>query len=129
MRRKFLIILLFMALSVVGLVSCGGEGADPAAAVEAYLEAKAVGDEAALGALLCAEQEVNLQREAHTFDSVTGVELVDMACTYPGSGDIVACDGKFVALYGSEATEFPLVSYRVVQEDGQWKWCGEGAAP
>lgn len=129
MRRIYPTILLLLALSVAGLASCGGSGADPAAAVEAYLEAKAVGDEAALGALLCAEQEVNLQREAHTFDSVTGVELVDMACTYPGSGDIVSCDGKFVALYGSEETEFPLVSYRVAQEDGQWKWCGEGAAP
>ncbi|MCA9987360.1 MAG: hypothetical protein KDE59_23795 [Anaerolineales bacterium] len=128
MRRNYLVILLSMVVIVAGLASCGGAD-DPAATVEAYLEAKATGDEAALGALLCSEQEVNLQREVHTFDSVTGVELVDMACSYPGSGDIVSCDGKFVALYGSEETEFPLVSYRVVQEDGQWKWCGEGAAP
>ena len=127
MRRKILIMLLSTAFLAVGLVSCGRDD-DPAAAVEAYLEAKAAGDEAALGALLCAEQEVNLQREAHTFDSVTDVDLVDMACSYPGSGDTVSCDGKFVALYGSEETEFALVSYRVVQEDGQWKWCGEGAA-
>ena len=129
MRRKFLVVILLMAFVLVGLASCGSGADDPAAAVEAYLEAKAAGDEAALGALLCAEQEVNLQREAHTFDSVTGVELVDMACSYPGSGDIVTCDGKFVALYGSEETEFPLVSYRVVSEDGQWRWCGEGVAP
>ena len=34
-------------------------------------------------------------------------------------------DGRIVALYGTEETEFPLVSYRVVEEDGEWKWCGE----
>ena len=118
---------LMMVLLGAMLVACGGGGDDPVAAVESYLQAKAESDEATLGALLCSAQEANLQREANTFASVTGVELVDMACTYPGDGDIVSCTGKFVALYGSEETEFPLVSYRVVEEDGQWKWCGEGA--
>ena len=125
MKKIFLLSLLLIMIS---LVACGGGGDDPAAAVESYLQAKAEGDEATLGALICSAQEANLEREARTFASVSGVELVDMACSYPGSGDIVACSGKFVALYGSEETEFPLVSYRVVEEDGQWKWCGEGAS-
>ena len=122
-------VLVLIGMAILILVGCGGSaGDDPAAAVESYLRAKAAGDEATLGALICAAQESNLQREAHTFDSVTGVELVDMACSYPGDGNIVSCSGKFVALYGSEETEFPLVSYRVTEEDGQWKWCGEGSS-
>ena len=125
MKAMFSICIVLLGATI--LMACGG-GNDPAASVESYLQAKAEGDEATLGALICSEQEVNLQREAHTFDSVTGVELVDMACSYPGEGNIVSCDGKFVALYGSEETEFPLVSYKVVEEDGQWKWCGEGSS-
>jgi hypothetical protein len=38
---------------------------------------------------------------------------------------VVDCQGKIVALYGAEQTEFPLGAYRIVLEDGQWKWCGE----
>ena len=127
LHLKPILSLCVVLLGLTFLAGCGG-GTDPAASVESYLQAKAEGDEATLGALICSEQEVNLQREAHTFDSVTGVELVDMACSYPGEGNIVSCDGKFVALYGSEETEFPLVSYKVVEEDGQWKWCGEGSS-
>ena len=48
-----------------------------------------------------------------------------MACTRQGDSDVVACTGKIVATYGTENTDFPLVSYKVVQEDGAWKWCGE----
>jgi hypothetical protein len=52
-----------------------------------------------------------------------------MKCQRLDDSDIVQCDGKIVATYGTEDTEFPLTSYRVVQEDGEWKWCGEAPAP
>jgi hypothetical protein len=47
-----------------------------------------------------------------------------MQCTSL-DGSKVKCDGKITAQYGNEKNEFPLVTYRVVQEDGEWKWCGE----
>ena len=122
---KTVLILLLMSLA---LVACGGEG-DPAQTVESYLQAKVAGDREQIQANLCSEMESFLEREVHTFDSVAGVELDGMACQRVGESDVVSCDGRIVALYGAEETEFPLVSYRVIQEDGEWKWCGEAAAP
>jgi hypothetical protein len=92
--------------------------------VEKYLEAKIKGDEATLRALMCAAMEKNLTMEATTFLGTSGVELQDMACRFDGVGK-VTCTGKIVADYGQEKNEFPLGTYSVVQEDGEWKYCGE----
>lgn len=129
--RKLLTILLFLALVALP-AACGGNGAsgggDPAAAVERYLTAKVESDGDTIRALLCSEMEAVLERELRTFESVTGAELEDMACAAdPAAGDKarVACTGRIVALYGTEETVFPLAAYRVVREDGEWRWCGE----
>ena len=66
------------------------------------------------------------------FDARVGFEgkdvsIEDMACTSTEGSDIVQCTGQIVANYGAEDTSFPLSSYRVVQEDGEWKWCGEAS--
>jgi hypothetical protein len=122
---KTVLVLLLLALL---LAACGGEG-DPAETVERYLQAKVDSDRDQIQANLCAEMEAMLEREVRTFESVSGVELEDMACRQVDDSDVVSCDGRIVALYGAEETEFPLVAYRVVQEDGQWKWCGEAAVP
>lgn len=66
-----------------------------------------------------------LEREARSFDSVSGVEIEGMACTFEEATNTVRCNGTIVAMYGTEQTEFPLSAYRVVQEDGEWRWCGE----
>ena len=117
---------LIAIVAAITLVACGnGGGGDPADTVERYMEAKVAGDAEAIRGLLCSEMEVHLERESRTFDSVSGVELDGMACQQDGQSTTVRCQGKIVALYGTEETEFPLVSYRVVQEDGEWKWCGE----
>ena len=118
-------LLVFLTLTAV-LAACAGNGSgdDPAAAVETYLQAKVAGDGDTIQALLCSEQEQNLAREQQTFSSVAEAHLEGMACTDAGNGR-VTCDGKIVALYGTEETEFPLTNYRVVNEDGEWKWCGE----
>ncbi len=120
---------LFLLLFVVLLVACSGGEGDPAETVESYLQAKVESDRQLIQANLCSEMESLLERESRTFESVSGVELEDMACQRVGDTDVVSCDGRIVALYGAEETEFPLVSYRVVQEDGEWKWCGEAPAP
>ena len=118
-------VILFLLLNLTA-AACGsaGEG-DPADTVESYLQAKVDGDKEALGSLLCSEMEAKLERESRTFESVSDVSIDGMACERVADSDSVRCEGKIVALYGAEETEFILASYRVVQEDGEWKWCGE----
>ncbi len=110
---------------ILALTACAvGGSSDPAKTVEKYLQAKVKGDAATLRSLLCAKMEAQLQQETTTFTGVTGVGIEGMACKQDGE-DRVSCQGKIVALYGKETMDFPLVAYRVVKEDGEWKWCGE----
>ncbi|MBK8935167.1 MAG: hypothetical protein IPM76_23200 [Chloroflexi bacterium] len=127
MNIRLIVFLLFVSGGLLLLAACGGDNGagDPAQTVEQYLQAKADGDADTIRALLCADMEQFLERESRTFDSVSGVHIDGMVCTRDGSSDVVRCEGKIVATYGTEDTEFPLTSYRVVQEDGEWKWCGE----
>ena len=118
---------ILLSLLLIILAACAGAAAgDPAQTVESYLQAKADGDAATIQQLLCSEMESVLEREARAFESVSGVHIEGMACTDDGEGK-VSCAGKIVATYGTEDTEFPLTAYRVVQEDGEWKWCGESS--
>ncbi len=116
------------------LAACGGggtpssapatTGGDAAKAVEAYLTAKVKVDQEGVRKLLCSEKEKDFQTEATTFLGVTEPKLEGMKCALAGDNK-VKCEGKITAQYGTETNEFPLVTYRVVQEDGEWKWCGE----
>jgi hypothetical protein len=133
-----IILLVSIAGLMLILTSCGGgadgnggdrtTNSDPAArAVERYLTAKVASDDAALRTLLCSAMEADLPREAASFDSVDA-RIEGMACQSASStadGTVVRCEGKIVATYGTEDEDFPLISYRAVQEDGDWKWCGE----
>lgn len=116
---------LFLGLIIILAACASGGTGDPAQTVEKYLSAKVEGDTAALQTLLCSAMEGDLERESKTFESVSDVNIEGMVCEREGESDTVRCSGKIVALYGAEETEFPLTSYRVVQEDGEWKWCGE----
>jgi hypothetical protein len=89
------------------------------------LQAKVSGDADTVRALLCAAKEANLEAELRTFAIAEGVKIEEMACQRVGESDVVQCNGRIVALYGTEENIFPLVSYRVVEEDGEWKYCGE----
>ena len=115
---------LITCLLALVLVACAGAG-DPAETVESYMQAKVDGDADEIRALLCSEMEADLERESRTFDSVTGVTIENMSCQRQNDSEVVSCQGEIVALYGNEETVFPLVSYRVTEEDGEWKWCGE----
>jgi len=117
-------ILLLTAVTLTA-VACGGATSDPAPIVEQYITAKASSDETTIRALICSEMEANISMEALTFDGIEGVEIEDMSCQQRNGSEVVACSGRITALYGSEISEFPLENYRVVQEDGDWKWCGE----
>ena len=109
---------------IIGIAACStpAEQTDPSDTVIQYMQAKIDGDKDTLASLLCADLESTLTREAQSFATVDAV-LQDATCTSEGDG--VTCTGAIVADYGGEDTEFPLTSYRVVQEDGRWKWCGE----
>src|SRR5512143_4305826 len=132
--------ILAIILTALVLTACGGgtqgsaptgapiggdAGGDAAAkAVEAYLTAKVKVDQAAVRKLLCSDKEKDAETEATTFLGVSEPKIEGMQCTSIGDNK-VKCDGKITAQYGAETNEFPLVTYRVVQEDGEWKWCGE----
>lgn len=133
-RFTFLTVLLI----VLTLVACGGGDTSgnspaqdrPARAVESYLESKVTGDQQGIRAGLCSEMEAVLERELRTFESVSNATIENMSCAAndpaADTETIVRCTGRIVALYGTEQTTFPLTSYRAVNEDGEWKWCGEG---
>jgi hypothetical protein len=117
---------LLLLLSLLFLVGCasGDAGAgDPVRVVERYLTAKVAGDGDTVRALLCSAMEADAGREATAFSAIEA-RIDNMQCAR-GEGDSVTCTGTIIALYGTEETTFPLGSYTVVQEDGEWKWCGE----
>ncbi len=120
MRKLF-----YLLIGLLLLAACGGAG-DPAPMVENYLRAKVAGDADTVRALLCSAKEADLEAELRTYAIAEGVKIEEMACQRVGESDVVQCNGRVVALYGTEENIFPLASYRVVQEDGEWKYCGEG---
>ena len=117
--------LLLLLPALLLLAACASQAGDPAQVVEQYLQAKVDGDAARIRDLLCLPMQADLDREAASFASVTDVRIENMTCSYSAGSDIVQCSGDIVALYGTEDTHFPLTNYQVVQEDGEWKWCGE----
>lgn len=139
---KFALILLIALLSAAltgcdsGMPAAGTPAASPTAesapddaaarAVESYLTAKIAGDETTIRALLCSDMEADLPREVTAFSTVSDARIDDMVCTVNAGGATVTCTGAIVATYGLQDETFPLSTYRVVQEDGEWKWCGEG---
>ncbi len=118
-RTSYLIPLVLLTLA-----ACAGNSADPADTVEQYITAKVAGDRDALQRLLCSNMEADLEREAM---SVNGVDATveNMSCARDGDANTVTCSGAIVAVYAGENREFPLSTYNVVEEDGEWKWCGE----
>ena len=119
-----IVLLLPMLLLVSACTSAdGADSASAVDAVESYLEAKVSSDEDTIRNLICSELESTIEREVASFASVES-SLEDMSCT--SNGNSVTCTGQIVAVYGTENREFPLSTYQVVQEDGEWRWCGEG---
>lgn len=121
--QKFLMKqLLLLSFLLLTLAACGDVAGDPSDTVEQYLEARVSGDSETLGQLLCSEMESQLTRETVSFANIEA-RLEGVSCS--ANGEIVTCEGKIVATYGTEDRDLLLSSYRVVQEDGEWRWCGE----
>jgi len=118
-------VILIGMLLVLAACATGGAGGDPADTVERYLQAKIEGNRDTLQGLICAEMEADLDREAASFSGVEA-RLEGLDCTHNADANTVTCTGEIVATYGGEDRSFPLSTYNVVQEGGEWKWCGEG---
>lgn len=88
-----------------------------------YLTAKTNGDEAGIRQFLCSDLEDQISRELNSFANLSA-QLEDATCT-ANEDSSVTCTGQIVIDYGGEARSFPLGSYQMVEEDGDWKWCGE----
>jgi hypothetical protein len=130
-RNRFIVIpvhRLFLVLSMIVLVAACSQTSDPGAAMVKYLEARAAADANAIRGLSCAAWESQAAMQADSFRSMNA-ELQDVTCQQSGTdGDatLVTCDGKIVTSYNGENREWALGTYRMVQEDGEWKMCGEG---
>ncbi len=122
---RYLLLGLLLLLIAGCATETGGTTSDPVDTVERYIHAKAAADGDTIRSLLCSEMEAAADMETRTFQSVTGVEVEDMTCNRVDGQDVVSCSGEIIADYAGENTSFPLVSYRVAEEDGEWKWCGE----
>jgi hypothetical protein len=120
--------LLLLILGVLMLVGCAS-GDNPASVVEAYFQAITADETGRLADLTCAAYEAQAMTLATSFRN-TGAELQGMSCQQAGTdGDynIVQCQGKIVVQYQAELREFPLSRYRIIQEDGAWRMCGEAS--
>jgi hypothetical protein len=126
MKHSLILIATLLVLSLAACTGGGGTGSDAAAVVENYLTAKIAGDRAAMAPLICSELEATLDLEAASFSAVKA-QIEGMDCTFNEAASTVTCTGEIKAEYGLETRSFPLATYRVVQEDGAWRWCGEAA--
>ncbi len=122
------VMLLFVPLIWV-LAACdsGAAAGDPAAVVMQYLEARVKSDEEALRNQTCAAEEAQVPIIANSFRG-RDAQLQDVSCTTgekDGDYTIIECTGLILASYQGEVNEFEVGSYRAIQEDGEWKVCGE----
>jgi hypothetical protein len=99
-----------------------------AAAVLAYIEARARADVEQVQALSCPAWKSQAATEAVSFRSMNA-QLDEVACSVSGADGgftLVGCTGKIVTRYGTETREWDLAAFvwRAVDDAGAWKMCG-----
>lgn len=119
--KSFLAFTLLISLLLVGC----GKSDEPEKVVERYLSAKVSGNKNTIRNLLCKEMEDNFEVELFSFASAKGAKIVDMECSNQEGSQLIACTGDIITRHDGEVNEYPLSLYRVVSEEGEWKWCGE----
>jgi hypothetical protein len=119
--------LLMILVVLIVLAACAPGESDPSAAVMSYLQARTEADASKMQNLSCAEWEEQAAIQAQSFRAMNA-ELQDVSCT-TGSEDgdytLVSCEGQIITSYNGENRTWELGSYRMKQEDGEWKMCGE----
>lgn len=127
MRKPILLMLLLVSgLLILSACNSAPAGPDAGQAVQQYFQAKVAGDLPKLKTLICKEKEGDAELEAMSFAGLNA-KLTDATCKKNDNADTVTCTGNIEAEYNTGPTTFPLSTYRVVLEDGAWKWCGEAA--
>jgi hypothetical protein len=119
------LMVVFLAVGML-LAACAKAG-DPADTIESYLKARVASNADELRKLSCPEWEAQAMLQADSFKSMDA-KLEDMTCKKEGEDGkytLVACDGKIVTTYNGETREWALGTYRLVEDDGEWKMCGE----
>lgn len=117
---------LWIVVLAVVLVACAKAG-DPAKTVEEYLQARVSSDVNKMRQLSCAEWESQAILQADSFRAMQA-ELEGMSCKQKGKDGkytLVTCEGHIVTTYNGETRQWPLGTYKLVQEDEEWKMCGE----
>ncbi len=112
-----------LLLILLMMTGCAATPEDAAGIVQRHLTARVESNAETLRGLTCAAQESQVEMLARSLQGLNAT-LKDVACTFDGSSS-VTCTGSIVVDYQGELRELPLSRYSVVQEDGQWKWCGE----
>lgn len=113
---------LVVALLIIA-AGCTTQAEDPASVVLKHLEARTKSSAEQLQSLTCAAQENQVGMLAKSLEGLDA-QLKDVVCTFDGSST-VNCTGSISVNYQGEIRELAVGNYSVVQEDGQWKWCGE----
>lgn len=119
-------LVLSMVLLSLTLAGCSQAG-DPGAAMVKYLEARAAADADTIRGLSCAAWEGQAVAQADSFRSMNA-QLENVTCQQSGTDGnftLVTCDGRIVTTYNGENREWALGTYRMAQEDGEWRMCGE----
>ena len=115
-----------LSLLVLLLGGCSQAG-DPGAVTLKYLQARANADVEAIRSVSCAAWEGKAVAEADSFRSMNA-KLDNVSCKQSGTdGDaaLVTCSGQITTTYNGEDRGRPIPGYRLEQEDGEWKVCGE----
>ncbi len=116
-----------IVFALILLLAACSQAGDPGVTMQKYLEARAAADANAIRSLSCAAWEGQAVMQADSFRSMNA-KLQDVSCKQSGTaGDatLVTCTGAIVTTYNGENRSWPLSTYRMTQEDGQWKMCGE----
>jgi hypothetical protein len=122
-------VMLLIVLLPFLLTACAEEG-DPTETVEAYLKARIDSNADELRKLSCADWEEEAMLQADSFKSMDA-RLEGLACEKgdkDGDYTLVSCEGKIITTYNGETREWALGSYKLIQEDDEWKMCGETTA-
>ncbi|MBZ0303901.1 MAG: hypothetical protein K8J31_29455 [Anaerolineae bacterium] len=117
-----------LGLCALWLAACAAH-ADAAQVVETYFRAVVGNQRDRLSELSCTAWETHALTTAASFQG-TSARLENMQCQVVESNEgyqIVQCQGRITVAYQGEQREFPLGRYRVEQEDGAWRVCGEAS--
>lgn len=121
--KRILLLLMPLCLFLAGCATAS----DPADTIMKYLEARLASDADQLRELSCAEWEAQIPLQVASFQSIDA-SLEDATCAVNGEQSgmtLVECTGKIVYDYDGERNERELGNFLVIQENDEWKMCGE----